>query len=54
MVVATFAEILRDNPYADDVEIDSLLEEAKDLARDIDTDEFDELVDLIEDAARRL
>ena len=54
VVVATFAEILRDNPYADDVEIDALLEEAEDLARDIDTDEFDELVDLIEDAARRL
>ena len=54
VVVATFAEILRDNPYADDVEIDSLVEEAEDLARDIDTDEFDELVDLIQDAARRL
>ncbi len=50
VVVATFAEILRDNPYADDVDLEALLEEVDDLARDIDTDEFDEFADLVAQA----
>ncbi len=53
-MVATFAELLRDNPYADGVDIEDLAVEADDLARQVDSDAFDELVDLIEDAARRI
>ena len=51
-VVAAFAEILRDNPYADDVDLEALSDEADSLSRDIDTDEFDEFVDMVENAAR--
>jgi Ca-activated chloride channel homolog len=51
-VVATFAEKLRDNPFADDVDLDDVASEAGRLADDIDTDEADELADLIELAAR--
>ncbi len=50
-VVVTFAEKLRDNPYADDVDIDNLAEEAQRLADDDDTTEVAELADLIERAA---
>ena len=49
-VVAAFAEILRDNPYADDVSLEALSQEADSLARSIDTDEFDEFADLVEAA----
>ena len=49
-VVATFAEILRDNPYAENVDFASLSEEADSLAREIDTDEFDDFADLVERA----
>ncbi len=48
VVVAAFAEVLRDNPYADDVDLDALHEEADSLAREIDTDEFDEFAELVE------
>ncbi len=48
VVVATFAEILRDNPYADEVNRDDLVEEVDALARDIDSDQFDEFADLVE------
>lgn len=51
-VVATLAEKLRDNPFADDVDIDDLAVEVDRLADDIDTDEVDELADLVEMAAR--
>lgn len=51
-VVATFAEKVRDNPFADDVDIDDLATEAARLADVLDTDEVDELADLIELAAR--
>lgn len=51
-VVATFAEKLRDNPFADDVDIDNLVSEASRLADELDTDEVDELADLIALAAR--
>ena len=47
-VVAAFAEILRDNPYADDVSLEALSQEADSLAREIDTDEFDQFADLVE------
>ena len=49
-VVAAYAEILRDNPYADDVDLEALAEEADSLARRIDTDEFDAFADLVEAA----
>ena len=51
-VVAAFAEILRDNPYADAVSLESLVEEADALAREIDTDEFDAFADIVEQAER--
>jgi Ca-activated chloride channel family protein len=50
-VVVAFAEKLRDNPYADGVDIDNLAIEAERIADVIDTDEVDELADLIERAA---
>ena len=50
-VVAVFAEVLRDNPFADDIDLDDLADEANSLGRDVDTDAFDELIDLIETAA---
>lgn len=51
-VVATLAEILRDNPYADDVDIDDLADEVDALSRDIDSDDFDEFADMVEQAQR--
>lgn len=51
-VVATFAEILRDNPYADEVDIDDLADEVDALSRDIDSDDFDEFADMVEQAQR--
>ena len=50
-VVAVFAEMLRDNPHADDIEMQSLVTEAERLADEIDDDDVDELADLIEEAA---
>ncbi|MCP3913755.1 MAG: VWA domain-containing protein [Actinomycetia bacterium] len=47
VVVASFAEILRNSPHVGDVELDDLAEEADRLARDHDTAETDELADLI-------
>ncbi|MGI9607392.1 MAG: YfbK domain-containing protein [Acidimicrobiales bacterium] len=52
-VVAVFAEVLRDSPFADDIDLDDLADEANSLARDIDTDEFDQFVDMIEVASQR-
>ena len=49
-VIASFAELLRDNPYADDVDISDLVAEADSLAREIDTDEFDAFADVVEQA----
>ena len=51
-VVAAFAEILRDNPYADDVDLIDLADEVNDLSRDVDTDEFDNFADMVDQAAR--
>ena len=47
-VVTAFAEILRDNPYADAVQLEQISQEADSLAREIDSDEFDEFADLVE------
>ena len=51
-VVATFAEVLRDNPYADDVDMNDLVDEADRLADELDTDEVDDLAVLIDEAAQ--
>ena len=50
-VVVSFAEKLRNNPYADDVDMDDLAAEVRRLADELDTDEVDELADLVELAA---
>ena len=50
-VVAVFAELMRENPYADDVDIDDLVDEVERLADDLDDRKVDELADLIELAA---
>lgn len=50
-VVVTFAEKLRNNPYADDVDIDDLAEEADRLADDMRTDDVEQLADLVRQAA---
>ena len=51
-VVATFAEILRDNPFADEVDLIDLADEVNALSRDVDTDEFDRFADMVDQAAR--
>jgi len=51
-VVATLAEKLRDNPYADEVNVDDLSDEAGRLADVYRTDEVDELADLVAEVAR--
>lgn len=53
VVVATFAEKLRDNPYADAVDLADLQDEVERLQDEIDTDEFDEFVDMVRVAAGR-
>ncbi|MGA9278049.1 YfbK domain-containing protein [Ilumatobacter sp.] len=50
-VVAAFAEKMRDNPFADAVDIEALAEEADRLADVIDDDDVDELAALIAAAA---
>jgi Ca-activated chloride channel family protein len=51
-VVAAFAEVMRDNPYADAIDIDDLSDEADHLADLFDEDDIDDLADLIEHAAQ--
>ncbi len=51
-VVATLAEKLRENPYADDVDVEDLAVEAERLAEAYGTDSVDELADLIARVAR--
>jgi len=53
VVAATFAEKLRDNRYADEVDIDDVADEADRLADRLDTDELAELADLIDFVATR-
>ncbi len=50
-VVATYAELMRDNPHAVRVDIDDLAHEADRLADEIGDRDVDELADLIERAA---
>ncbi len=52
VVVATFAEVLRDSPFADDIDLDDLEEEAEDLADRMDERAVDELADLVALAER--
>ena len=51
-VVAAFAEVMRDNPYADSVDIDDLSREAEHLADLFDDDDVDDLAALIDHAAQ--
>jgi len=46
-VVTSFAELLRDSPYADDVSFESVLAEAEAIADEMRGDDVDTLVDLI-------
>ena len=50
-VVAVFAEVMRDNPYAEAIDIDDLVDEAERLADDLDDRDVDDLVGMIERAA---
>jgi Ca-activated chloride channel family protein len=51
-VVATFAEVMRDNPHADRIDIDDLSDEADHLADALDDRDVDDLAALIEHAAQ--
>ena len=53
VVVAALAEVLRDSPFADDIDLDDLYDEARSVASDIDTDRFDEFVDLVDEVTQR-
>ncbi len=50
-VVTSFAELLRESPYADDVSFDQVLAEAEALADDMRGEDIDVLVELIDAAA---
>ncbi len=50
-VVAVFAELMRGNPYADDVDIRDLIDEVDRLAGELDDPDVDEFADVIERAA---
>lgn len=50
-VVAVFAEVMRENPYADGIDIDDVADEARRLADDLDDRDVDDLADLIQRAA---
>ena len=50
-VVAVFAELMRDNPHAERVDFESLVDEVERLADEYDDRDVDELADLIERAA---
>jgi len=52
-VVTAFGEVMRDNPYADDVNLANIHVEAQRVADKINDDKVDELVDLL-DIARNL
>ena len=51
---ATFAEVLRDSRYVRGVDLGDLADAAADAARELDTDQAWELVELIEVAMRLL
>jgi hypothetical protein len=50
-IVTVFAELMRDNSYADGIDIDDLVEEVDRLAGEMDDRDVDDLADLIERAA---
>lgn len=50
-VVAVFAEIMRDNPYADGIDVDDLLDEVDRLADETDDRDVDDFADLVARAA---
>ncbi len=49
-VVTAFGEVMRDNPYADSVNLSNIWAEAERVADDMDNDQVDELVELLETA----
>jgi Ca-activated chloride channel family protein len=49
-VVTVFAELMRDNPYADRVDLDDLAAEADRIAEQLDDRDVDDLADLIDRA----
>jgi Ca-activated chloride channel family protein len=51
-VVTAFGEVMRDNPYADDVNLSNIHVEAGRVADKINADKVDELVELLEIARR--
>jgi len=53
VVVATLAEVLRDSPYADGIDLDDLYDEVRSVSRDVDTDRFDQFVDLVDEVTQR-
>jgi Ca-activated chloride channel family protein len=46
-VVTAFGEVMRDNPYADDVDLSNIWVEAGRVAERSNSDKVDELVDLL-------
>ena len=51
-VVTVFAEVMRDNPYAEGIDIDDLVDEVDRLADKLNDRDVNDLADLIERAAR--
>ena len=51
VVVASFAEVLRDNPFADELSLDALSSEVNSLAQDTDSFDFQEFATLVEIAS---
>ena len=52
VVVATFAEVMRDSPFADDIDLDDLEDEAENIADRLDVREVEEFADLVRLADR--
>ncbi len=52
VVVATFAEVMRDSPFADDIDLDDLEDEADNIADRLDIREIEEFADLVRLADR--
>ena len=52
VVVATFAEVLRDSPFADDIDLDDLEDEADNIADRLDIRAVEEFADLVSLADR--
>ena len=52
VVVAAFAEVLRDSPFADDIDLDDLEDEAEEIADDLRDRDVEDFVDLVRLADR--